>query len=180
MLRRVIPATISIETVAAAGLWKTEVDRHKLDTAIINIVNNARDALPDLTGKLTIETANVHISEDYIFERFQEIAPGRYVMLAISDNGSGMTEETMQQAFEPFFSTKPPNEGSGLGLATVYGFMRQSNGEIRIYSELGAGTTIKLYFPAATATEAPRPSVVTKPEVGGMPGAEFDIFFVVD
>lgn len=148
MLRRVLPETIDIETVSAAGLWSISVDRHMLDTSILNIVNNARDAMPKVDGKLTIETCNVRISEEYISDRQEDISPGRYVMLAISDNGEGISKDVQNKVFEPFFTTKDVGKGAGLGLSMVFGYMKQSNGAIRIYSEPENGTTFKLYFPA--------------------------------
>ncbi|WP_298917992.1 ATP-binding protein [uncultured Roseobacter sp.] len=155
MLRRVLPSTTSIETVVAAGLWLVEIDRHLLDTAIINIVNNAQYSMPENGATLTVETCNVRISDEYISARHEDIQPGRYVMLAISDNGSGMTRDVAEQVFEPFFTTKPVGKGSGLGLSMVFGFIKQSSGAIRIYSEPGHGTTVKMYFPAVGAPDTP-------------------------
>ncbi len=146
LVRRLFPSNIEIESVAAAGLWKTNVDAALLETAVLNILNNARDAMPD-GGRITLETRNVRIDEDYVDARTEEISPGRYVMMAISDTGHGMDEDTLARVFEPFFTTREVGEGSGLGLAMVFGFMRQSNGTIRAYSEPGVGTTFKMYFP---------------------------------
>ncbi len=147
MVRRLLPATIELETVSGAGLWRAEVDTAQLETAVLNIINNARDAMP-AGGKLTLETSNVRIGEEYIAARGEDIQPGRYVMLAITDSGTGMDEATRSRIFDPFFTTKDVGFGSGLGLSMVFGFMRQSNGTIRVYSEPGKGTTFKLYFPA--------------------------------
>lgn len=147
MLRRLMPANIEFETVATGGLWNTMIDRAQLDTAILNIVNNARDAMPE-GGHITIETANVRISEEYLSERREDIRPGRFVMLAISDSGDGMLPGVAEKAFDPFFTTKAAGRGAGLGLSMVHGFASQSNGMVQIYSEQGIGTTIKLYFPA--------------------------------
>ena len=155
MMRRVIPASISIQTVEGGGLWTVNVDRHQLDTAILNIVNNACDAMPNSGGKLTIETCNVRISEAYVTERYEDIVPGRYVMLAISDNGHGMGKTIMGKVFEPFYTTKAVGKGSGLGLSMVFGFLKQSKGSVRIYSEVGVGTTFKLYFPAVSGSDQP-------------------------
>ena len=149
LVRRLFPSNITIETVTGGGLWNISVDSAILETAVLNILNNARDALPD-GGRLTIETCNVRIGEDYVDSRNEEIVPGRYVMLAISDTGTGMDSETLAKVFEPFFTTKEVGNGSGLGLSMVFGFMRQSNGAIRAYSELGVGSTFKLYFPAVS------------------------------
>ncbi|MEO9824837.1 MAG: ATP-binding protein [Paracoccaceae bacterium] len=150
MLRRLMPANIEFETVTAGGLWSTMVDRAQLDTAILNIVNNARDAMPD-GGLITIETANIQITEEYLDARKEDIAPGRYVMLAISDTGTGMTPEVMEKAFDPFYSTKTAGSGAGLGLSMVHGFVKQSEGMLQVFSEVTHGTTLKLYFPAAGA-----------------------------
>ena len=150
MLKRLLPATIQIETEPMPGLWQTEIDRHLLDTAILNIVNNARDAMPQTGGILTLKTRNIRVTEDRADHHHDKIAPGRYVMIAISDNGTGMSKDTLAQAFEPFFTTKTVGKGSGLGLSMIYGFMQQSNGAIRVHSEVGKGTTFMLYFPAST------------------------------
>ncbi|WP_299401779.1 PAS domain-containing hybrid sensor histidine kinase/response regulator [uncultured Roseobacter sp.] len=154
MVKRLMPANVLIETVTDAGLWETEADPALLETAILNILNNARDAMPD-GGRITMETCNVRISGDYILSRQEELEPGRYVMLAISDTGAGIDAATLAQVFEPFFTTKTVGQGSGLGLSMVFGFMRQSKGTIRAYSEVGVGTTFKLYFPAANAANVP-------------------------
>jgi len=148
LVRRLFPPNIKLETVAGGGLWKANIDLALLETALLNILNNARDAMPD-GGRVTMETRNVRIDADYIQERNEEIAPGRYVMLAVSDTGQGMAKEELVKVFEPFFSTKPVGKGTGLGLSMVFGFMRQSHGTIRAYSEPGVGSTFKLYFPAA-------------------------------
>lgn len=147
LVRRLFPSNVSVETVAGAGLWKTKVDPALLETAILNILNNGRDAMPT-GGKITMETRNVRIDEAYVDSRHEELEPGRYVMLAVSDTGLGMDQETLTRVFEPFFTTKEVGQGSGLGLSMVFGFLRQSNGAIRAYSEPGVGTTFRLYFPA--------------------------------
>lgn len=157
MLRRLVPANINLETVTAAGLWQADIDAAQLENAILNIVNNARDAMVT-GGCITIETCNVRIDSDYVEARDEEIAPGRYVMLAISDTGAGMAAETLDHIFDPFFTTKQVGEGSGLGLSMVFGFMRQSNGTIRAYSEAGTGTTFRLYFPAKSGGETDQPA----------------------
>jgi CheY-like chemotaxis protein len=147
MLRRLMPANIEFETVSAGGLWSTMVDRSQLDTAILNIVNNARDAMPD-GGHITIETANIRITEEFLIGRKENISPGRFVMLAISDTGIGMPSEVAEKVFDPFFSQKEMGGGTGLGLSMVHGFVSQSGGLVQIYSEVNHGTTVKLYFPA--------------------------------
>jgi signal transduction histidine kinase/CheY-like chemotaxis protein len=149
---RAIPANIEIETSFLANLWKVKADEGSTVGALLNLVVNARDALPE-GGKITIETSNVRIEEDYIDERGESIEPGRYVLLAFSDTGVGIDAETQERIFEPFFTTKEPGAGTGLGLAMVIGFMKQSEGTVRVYSEPGTGTTFKLYFPAFSGTQ---------------------------
>ena len=146
LLGRTIGETVTIETVLAGGLWKAAIDPNQLENAILNLAVNARDAMPD-GGRLTIETANCHLDEHYVEQAGAEIPAGQYVMVAVSDAGKGMTAEVVDRAFEPFFTTKPVGAGTGLGLSQVYGFAKQSGGHIRIYSEIGEGTTVKLYFP---------------------------------
>lgn len=128
-------------------MWKVYVDRSLTENAILNLVVNARDAMTD-GGILTVELANIRLDDGYIDERFEDITAGRYVMLAVSDTGTGILPEILPDVFEPFFTTKPVGEGSGLGLSMIHGFMKQSGGTARIYSEIGVGTTVKLYFPA--------------------------------
>ena len=149
LLGRSIGETVTIETVLAGGLWSAAVDPNQLENAIVNLAVNARDAMAD-GGRLTIETANAHLDETYTETAGEEVTPGQYVMVAVSDTGSGMSREVMSRAFEPFFTTKPMGVGTGLGLSQVYGFVKQSGGHIRIYSETGVGTTIKMYFPRLT------------------------------
>ena len=146
-LSRTLPATIDVETSLLANLWQVEVDRASTQSALLNLILNARDAMPD-GGKLTIETANVRIDDEYVIEREEDIEPGRYVMVAVSDTGAGISNEELEHIFEPFYSTKGVGQGTGLGLAMVQGFLKQSTGTIRVYSELNIGTTFKLYFPA--------------------------------
>jgi two-component system NtrC family sensor kinase len=147
LLRRTIGETITIETVLAGGLWKVAVDPNQLENAIINLAVNSRDAMPE-GGRLTIETANSYLDEAYVAAQHgEELAPGQYVMLAVTDAGTGMKREVVERAFDPFFTTKPVGMGTGLGLSMVYGFVKQSNGHVKIYSEIGEGTTIKLYLP---------------------------------
>lgn len=145
LLRRALGETIRIETVLAGGLWKTHADPSQIENAILNLAVNARDAMGD-DGKLTIETANSHLDDSYAATN-AEVKAGQYVMVAVSDTGSGMAPDTMAKAFEPFFTTKPVNKGTGLGLSQVYGFVKQSGGHVKIYSEPGEGTTIKIYLP---------------------------------
>jgi CheY-like chemotaxis protein len=152
LLRRTLGENIALETVLAGGLWMTRADPVELENALLNLVLNARDAMGG-SGRLTIETANVHLDENYAAAH-EEVTPGQYVMLAVTDTGSGMTEEVRRSAFDPFFTTKGESGGSGLGLSMVYGFVKQSSGHVKIYSELGYGTTVKAYLPRATMPEA--------------------------
>ncbi|WP_348270768.1 ATP-binding protein [Rhizobium sp. Root1212] len=135
---------IQKETVLAAGLWRTKADPNQLENAVLNLAVNARDAMPD-GGKLTIETANAHIDETYAAEH--DIRPGQYVMIAVTDTGCGMPPDIIKKAIDPFFTTKPVGKGTGLGLSQVFGFAKQSNGHMKIYSEVGVGTTMKIYLP---------------------------------
>ena len=150
---RVLPETIQIETSLLAGLWEVDVDPTSMESALLNLFLNARDAMPN-GGKLTIETANMLIDEDYVLDRKEDLPPGRYVMLAATDTGHGIERRDLDQIFEPFFTTKSVGQGSGLGLSMVQGFVKQSGGAIRVYSELGGGTTFKLYFKASTESVA--------------------------
>ena len=151
LLRRVLPANISIEIIQRAGLWPVNIDRSMFENALLNVVINARDAMPE-GGALTIETSNVRIDEEYVEWRDEDALPGRYVMVAITDTGIGIEEAVLPYVFDPFFSTKGPTHGAGLGLSMVQGFVKQSGGLIRAYSEMGHGTSIKMYFPAAQST----------------------------
>jgi PAS domain S-box-containing protein len=144
-LERSLGEMIEVEAVGSAGLWPVEVDAHQLGAALLNLAVNARDAMPN-GGKLTIETSNALLDQDYCRAN-PEVIPGQYVMIAVSDNGTGMTKDVVDRAFEPFFSTKGVGQGSGLGLSQVYGFIKQSKGHIKIYSEVGEGTTVKIYLP---------------------------------
>jgi PAS domain S-box-containing protein len=148
LLRRTLGENISIETVQAGGLWAASADLNQIENALLNLALNARDAMP-AGGRLTIETANAWLDEAYAAAN-DHVARGQYVMLAVSDSGIGMAPETIERAFEPFFSTKEAGQGTGLGLSQVYGFIKQSNGHIKIYSEIGEGTTVKIYLPRAT------------------------------
>nr|WP_256577747.1 MULTISPECIES: PAS domain-containing protein [unclassified Pseudomonas] len=144
LIRRSVGPSIDVEVITAAGLWTTFVDPPQLENALLNLCLNARDAMPG-GGLITIETANRWVDERLASQR--ELAPGQYISLSVSDAGCGMTPEVMARAFEPFFTTKALGEGTGLGLSMVYGFVRQSGGQVRIYSEVGLGTTMCLYLP---------------------------------
>ena len=145
LLTRTLGERIEIQTVFGAGLWRVEIDPNQLESALLNLVLNARDAMPD-GGKLTIETSNTFIDELYV-AKTGEMAVGQYAVLAVSDTGHGMSADVLAHVFEPFFTTKPVGQGSGLGLPQVYGFVKQSGGHIKLYSEVGSGTTVKIYLP---------------------------------
>ena len=144
LVRRTVGPGVDVEVVGASGLWPTLVDPNQLENAILNLCINARDAMPD-GGKLTIETTNKWLDE--AASRRQDLPVGQYVSVCVTDTGTGMTPEVAAKAFDPFFTTKPLGEGTGLGLSMIYGFVRQSGGQVRIYSELGQGTTMCLYLP---------------------------------
>jgi len=151
MIRRALGEAIETETVVQSGLWNAFVDVSQVENAILNLCINARDAM-DGTGKLTIEVGNAHLDDHYAASH-PDVVPGQYVMIAVSDTGSGMPPEVVAQAFEPFFSTKAEGKGSGLGLSMVYGFAKQSGGHVKIYSEMGFGTTVKMYLPRSLEAE---------------------------
>jgi PAS domain S-box-containing protein len=144
LIARTVGPTITIEAVAAVGLWNTLVDQNQLENALLNLCINARDAMPD-GGRLTIETGNRWLDRRTARER--DLPPGQYVSLCVSDSGTGMAPEVIARAFDPFFTTKPIGQGTGLGLSMIYGFVRQSGGQVRIYSEIGQGTMVCLYLP---------------------------------
>jgi signal transduction histidine kinase/ActR/RegA family two-component response regulator len=169
MLTRTVGETIAVETILGSGLWPTYVDAGQLENAIVNLVVNARDAMPE-GGRITIETANASLDEAYC-RQFGDVAPGQYVLLSVTDTGTGIPPENLSKVFEPFFTTKSASTRTGLGLAMIYGFVKQSKGHIRIYSEVGQGTTAKIYLPrmieaartesvpaAARAESAPMPA----------------------
>ena len=147
VLRRTLGEHIEVETVLGGGLWPAMTDTGQLENTLLNLAINARDAMPK-GGRLTIETANTHLDQDYAL-RNVEVVPGQYVMIAISDTGLGMTQDVLERAFEPFFTTKGVGKGTGLGLSMVYGFVKQSGGHVKMYSEPRHGTTVRLYLPKA-------------------------------
>jgi PAS domain S-box-containing protein len=167
MLRRTLGESIVIETVLGGGLWRSFVDANHLEGALLNLAINARDAMPD-GGKLTIEAANFYLDQDNIATA--EMPSGQYVGISISDTGTGMTPEVISRAFEPFFTTKEIGQGTGLGLSQVYGFVKQSGGHVKIYSEIGVGTTVQIYLPRYYSDEDAaddRPATVSLPRGGG-------------
>lgn len=145
MLNRALGERVVVETVLGAGVWRIFADESQLESALLNLAVNARDAMPD-GGKLTIETTNAFLDDRYAREH-TEVTPGQYVLISVTDNGHGMTSDIIAKAFDPFFTTKPAGAGTGLGLSQVHGFLKQSGGHIKIYSEPRVGSTIKLYFP---------------------------------
>jgi signal transduction histidine kinase len=153
MIHRTLGESITSETVLGAGLWRAFADPNQLESALVNLAVNARDAMPT-GGKLTIEAANCHLDEVYAAAH-AEVAPGQYVQISVSDTGVGMPDAVVARAFDPFFTTKGPGQGTGLGLSQVYGFAKQSNGHVKIYSAPGQGTSVKLYLPRAQAAAAP-------------------------
>ncbi|MES1971731.1 MAG: CHASE3 domain-containing protein [Pseudomonadota bacterium] len=145
LLRRTIGDQVRVETILAGGLWRIRADASQLENALLNLCVNARDAMPD-GGRLTIETTNAHLDEAYAADH-AEVTPGQYAMVSVTDTGTGMPPDVVDRAFDPFYTTKGPGKGTGLGLSQVFGFIKQSGGHAKIYSELGVGTTVKLYLP---------------------------------
>ncbi len=174
LLTRSLGENVKVETISGAGLWNIEVDVSELEATLLNLALNARDAMTN-DGKLTIETSNAYLDDEYC--RYHDgVNPGQYVMIAITDNGSGMAPETIEKAFEPFFTTKETGKGSGLGLSQVYGFIKQSGGHIKIYSELGEGTTIKLYLPRHDIDDA----IMPLDEQGGSESGHGETILIVE
>jgi signal transduction histidine kinase len=163
LIRRTVGPGVDVEVVGAGGLWTTIVDQSQLESALLNLCINARDAMPN-GGRITIETANKWLDERAAKER--ELPPGQYISLCVTDTGTGMTPDVIAQAFDPFFTTKPIGQGTGLGLSMIHGFVRQSGGQVRIYSEVGKGTTMCLYLPRFTGrandVETPEAHAVTE------------------
>jgi PAS domain S-box-containing protein len=177
ILGRTLGESISLEVVEAAGLWRMHADASELENALLNLAVNARDAMPN-GGKLTIETANARLDEAYVADIPEPVPPGQYVLICVSDTGTGMDRDTIARVFEPFFTTKEAGKGTGLGLSQVYGFARQSGGYVRIYSEVGLGTTVKLYLPRLHGTRddvAEKPAATTA--TGGFRG---EVILVVE
>lgn len=174
LLRGTLGETVQLETVLAGGLWKVNADANQLENAIINLAVNARDAMLD-GGRLTIETANCRLDDAYASEH--AIPAGQYVMVAVTDTGDGMSPDIAAKAFDPFFTTKGVGKGTGLGLSQVFGFVKQSGGHVKIYSELGHGTTVKIYLPRHYGSaEAPKTAWPDKV----MFGTEVEVILVVE
>lgn len=165
MLQRALGEGIELEAVTAGGLWNCLADPTQVENAILNLAINARDAMNG-SGKLTIEAGNASLDDDYIAQH-SDVLPGQYVMIAVTDTGCGIPADTLEQVFEPFFSTKPEGEGTGLGLSMVYGFVKQSGGHVKIYSEVGHGTTVRLYLPRTRRPEEEVSESVSREVAGG-------------
>jgi PAS domain S-box-containing protein len=164
MLRRALGEEIEIETVVSGGLWNAQVDPSQIENVILNLAINSRDAMHG-QGRLTIEAGNALLDDRYALHH--DVAAGQYVMLAVTDTGSGIPPELLERVFDPFFSTKPEGKGTGLGLSMVYGFVKQSGGHIKIYSEVGQGTTVKIYLPRVHEREDVLTDIRTAPVHGG-------------
>ena len=174
LIRRSVGPDVEVEVVGAGGLWATKLDGPQLENALLNLCINARDAMSPQGGRLTIETANKWLDERASKDR--DLPPGQYVSLCVTDTGSGMDRETVQRIFDPFFTTKPLGEGTGLGLSMVYGFVRQSGGQVRVYSELGDGTTMCLYLPRHLGQVEDLPTV----ELGDVEPGDGQTVLVID
>jgi len=161
LVRRTVGPSINVETIEAGGLWPTLVDANQLENALLNLCINSRDAMPE-GGSITIETANKWLDERGARER--NLEPGQYITICVSDTGVGIDKHTLERVFEPFFTTKPIGQGTGLGLSMVYGFARQSNGCVRIYSEVGKGTMVCIYLPRYHGDEDVEPVLASTPE----------------
>jgi CheY-like chemotaxis protein len=175
LLRRTLGSNIVIESVLGGGLWRVHADQGQLENAIVNLAVNARDAMPD-GGKLTIETANIFLDEKYASQN-DEVVAGQYVMVAISDTGTGMSHDVARRAFDPFFTTKELGRGTGLGLSQVYGFVKQSGGHVKIYSEPGQGTAVKIYMPRYMGGIEEKVSLAP---VSIPPGSKEEVILVVE
>jgi signal transduction histidine kinase/DNA-binding response OmpR family regulator len=165
LLRRTLGERVEVESIVSGGLWNTLVDPTQVENAILNLAINARDAMPD-GGKLTIEVANAYLDDTYAAQH-AEVNAGQYVMLGVSDTGFGMSAEIVARVFDPFFTTKPEGKGTGLGLSQVYGFVKQSGGHVKVYSEPGQGTTVKIYLPRTRKPQEGLGPVTTSTVVGG-------------
>lgn len=178
MLTRTTGETIKIETVSGAGLWPVLADDNQLENALLNLVVNARDAMPN-GGLITIETSNTFLDQAYAVQA-GGVEPGQYVMLSVSDTGSGIPADKIEKVFEPFFTTKPAGQGTGLGLAMIHGFVKQSGGHIRIYSEIGQGTAVKIYLPRLNQSDSSVTRAATGKRAALRPGNGETILLVED
>ncbi|WP_038960224.1 hybrid sensor histidine kinase/response regulator [Bradyrhizobium japonicum] len=174
LLRRAIGEEIEVETVVGGGLWNSLIDPDQLENAILNLAINARDAMNG-EGRLTIEASNAFLDDEYV-RHYDDLIAGQYVMIAVTDTGVGIPSDILERVYEPFFTTKAEGKGTGLGLAMVYGFLKQSGGHVKIYSEIGAGTTVKLYFPREMAIEDTLVSATS----GDIKGGEETVLVVED
>ena len=165
MLRRTIGEGVEVETMVSGGLWNTLVDPVQIENSLLNLAINARDAM-DGFGKLTIEVGNAFIDDNYA-RMNEDVEPGQYVALSVTDTGSGIPPEMLAKVFDPFFTTKPEGRGTGLGLSMVYGFVKQSGGHVKIYSEVGHGTTVKIYLPRSRRQEDVAVDTLDAPVIGG-------------
>jgi CheY-like chemotaxis protein len=171
LFQRTLGEKVSLQIVLGAGLWRTRADPSQLENALLNLAVNARDAMAE-AGRLTIETANAALDESYVEELPETVPAGQYVMIAVTDTGDGMDRETLERAFEPFFTTKDVGKGTGLGLSQIYGFVHQSGGHVRIYSEVGQGTTVKIYLPRFTGADAVEKEAVRTVDAATLIGDE--------
>lgn len=175
LVHRTVGPQVGLEIVEASSLWTTFVDAHQLENALLNLCINARDAMPD-GGRLTIETANKWFDDRSAAE--QNLEPGQYISLSVTDSGTGMSRDVIAKAFDPFFTTKPIGQGTGLGLSMIYGFVRQSGGQVRIYSEIGQGTTMCLYLPRHHAAPEAEPGLEQTP--AAVPSSKGEVVLVID
>jgi PAS domain S-box-containing protein len=170
-LRRTLGEAVSLEAVLAGGLWRTYADINQLENCLLNLALNARDAMPD-GGRMTIETANCYLDQSYVGALAEPVDPGQYILIAVADTGAGIDQATVERVFEPFFTTKEVGKGTGLGLSQVYGFVRQSSGHVKIYSEPGEGTTVKIYLPRYLGAEDVADERDRSPDAARAIGAE--------
>jgi PAS domain S-box-containing protein len=183
LLRRTLGPGIALEMVLAGGLWTSMSDPHQLESAILNLAINARDAMQDgqgAGGRLTIETANTYLDDAYARAQGDEVRPGQYVLISVTDTGTGMPQDVIEKAFDPFFTTKPTGQGTGLGLSMVYGFVKQSEGHVRIYSEPGHGTTFKIYLPRHRGQNDAIDIETNDPNANALRAGEGETVLVVD
>jgi PAS domain S-box-containing protein len=179
LLRRTLGPAIALEMVLAGGLWSTLCDPNQLEGAVLNLAINARDAMPE-GGRLTVETGNAHLDDAYARSQGGEIKPGQYVAIAVTDTGIGMPPDVIARAFDPFFTTKPIGRGTGLGLSMLYGFVKQSEGHVRIYSEPGQGTTFRIYLPRLRAPADAAQAGAPGREAAGLAAGSGETVLVVD